>query len=233
MHDLHEYMVVRYGFDSRLENIIYIILYISVVKIGVCITGGFTDEDALIEAIDPGFDFTLRDPEKHELKSQILNSYHHCLKGTIEYFRSKCSKKGWRPRKGTERQQAPQPEQQQAPQSAHEQYQAPQPSWGHPYTATYDDWWCPPYPATYKDWGFPHDAWGYPYSGAYDRYANAMFETLGRWRAPPGLEFGAAGAASSSSAGVPHHPPHVRLAETDEILVIPAENTGGRLATWQ
>jgi hypothetical protein len=36
-----------------------------------------------------------------ELKSQLLNSYHHVMCSSADYFRSKCSRKSWRPRKGT------------------------------------------------------------------------------------------------------------------------------------
>jgi len=70
----------------------------AVVKRGVCAQGGFSSEDQFVEAIDPGFDGGLRDDD--ELKSQLLNSYHHIMRSSADYFRSKCSKKKRRPRKG-------------------------------------------------------------------------------------------------------------------------------------
>ena len=47
--------------------------------------------------LDPGLDGGVtNDPD---LTSALLNGYHQVWRGTDNYFRSKCSKKAWRPRK--------------------------------------------------------------------------------------------------------------------------------------
>ena len=66
----------------------------AVVNRAVCALGGVNENSFLI-AIDLAFDGAIL--KNAELKSQLLNSYHHVMRSSAEYFRSKCSKKGWRP----------------------------------------------------------------------------------------------------------------------------------------
>jgi len=68
----------------------------AVVNRAVCAIGGVTENSFLI-AIDLAFDGAIL--KNAELKSQLLGSYHHVMRSSDEYFRSKCSKKEWRPRK--------------------------------------------------------------------------------------------------------------------------------------
>ena len=91
----------------------------AVVNRAVCAIGGVTENSFLI-AIDLAFDGAIL--KNAELKSQLLNSYHHVMRSSAEYFRSKCSKKGWRPRKGSRR------EDQQEEQKEHEQTDASDPA---------------------------------------------------------------------------------------------------------
>ena len=71
----------------------------AVVILGMCSHGEYTSEEAFVEALDPGFDGEVRSDA--DLKSQLLNSYHHVKRALANHFRSICSKTGWRPRKGT------------------------------------------------------------------------------------------------------------------------------------
>ena len=65
--------------------------------VGVCLYGEYTSEPSFVKILDPGLDGgATNDPD---LKSALLNGYHQVWRGTDNYFRSKCSKKGWRPRK--------------------------------------------------------------------------------------------------------------------------------------
>ncbi len=70
----------------------------AVVNRAVCALGG-VNEDSFLITIDLAFDGAIL--KNAELKSQLLDSYHHVMRSSADYFRSKCSKKGWRPAKGS------------------------------------------------------------------------------------------------------------------------------------
>ena len=72
----------------------------AVVNRAVCALGGVNENSFLI-TIDLAFDGAIL--KNAELKSQLLGSYHHVMRRSPKYFRSKCSMKGWRPRKGSRR----------------------------------------------------------------------------------------------------------------------------------
>ena len=88
----------------------------------MCALGGVNENSFLI-AIDLAFDGAIL--KNAELKSQLLNSYHHVMRSSDEYFRSKCSKKGWRPpKRSRQRFQC----KQQVEQEEHEQTDASDPA---------------------------------------------------------------------------------------------------------
>jgi hypothetical protein len=70
----------------------------AVVKRAVCVQGGFASEESFVAVVDDAFGGVLRRDE--ELGSQILNSYHHVAILSDDKFRSKCSKKSYRARRG-------------------------------------------------------------------------------------------------------------------------------------
>ena len=94
----------------------------AVVNRAVCALGGVNENSFLI-AIDLAFDGAIL--KNAELKSQLLNSYHHVMRSSAEYFRSKCSKKGWRPRKRSRQEDQCK---QQVEQEEHEQTDASDPA---------------------------------------------------------------------------------------------------------
>jgi hypothetical protein len=116
----------------------------AVVNRAVCALGGVNENSFLI-TIDLAFDGAIL--KNAELKSQLLGSYHHVMRRSPKYFRSKCSMKGWRPRKGSRREvQCIQQEKQ----KEHEQTNASDPA--DTLTTLLFDGFCPQ-PSLYSNWG--------------------------------------------------------------------------------